>query len=575
MDIFDSRKGKVRTPAVAGAFYDGDSEQLKRAIIECFLKGPGNLPSEVEGKREIIAGVVSDAGMWYCGPVSAYFYKELREDGIPDSFIIIGSNKQGIGEPFALSPHSAWETPLGLAQVDRELSEAIISEGDIVAMDERAHKYEHAIEVQLPYLQYLYNKINFVPIIVANQDLEHSTDLGKAIAAAIMSVGKDVVIIAVSTGNHYEAFESTRIKDREAVEAVVKMEERKFLDTIYEKNLTWNGYGPIVTAIVASKELYQCDCRLLEYSTSYEVALDRDSRMDGSSVVSYLAFSIKRKRRDTDVINIGSVIEHYKILNKIGQGGMGTVYLAKDTILGSNVIVKVMNIDCIRNKSVNRFIREARAQVKLRENPNVVNIYEIGTKNVTPFIIMEYIDGGNLRDLLINKGKLRIHEAIEIFIQICNGLCDAHKCGIIHRDLKPENILMKKDGRIKISDFGLAKLESEPSLTLNGEVMGTVHYMSPEQIRGDKVDKRSDIYSLGIILYEMLTGRVPFTNDNMATILFKHLYEEPESPKIYNPNTSDEIERVIFKALRKNPNERFQTVEEMVSILKVEEKRIQ
>ena len=256
---------------------------------------------------------------------------------------------------------------------------------------------------------------------------------------------------------------------------------------------------------------------------------------------------------------IGKTFSHYKILSKLGEGGMGEVYLAEDHKLERKVAIKFLPPHLtIDEECVERFKREAKATAALN-HPNIVTIYEIAEENTQTFIVMEYIDGESLRSK-INYGFSKLTEILDITIQICDGLSEAHKVDIVHRDIKPENILIDRSGRIKILDFGLAKLEGVSKLTKETSTLGTIHYMSPEQVQGKEVDHRSDIWSLGIVLYEMLTGIVPFTGDYEQAIMYTIMNQEPDfesdrSAQIFRP-----LQAIVQKIIKKNPEERYQSI---------------
>jgi len=260
---------------------------------------------------------------------------------------------------------------------------------------------------------------------------------------------------------------------------------------------------------------------------------------------------------------IGKTISHYKITEKLGEGGMGEVYLAKDTDLQRNVAIKFLPEHLTRDKdNIERFRREAQAAASLN-HPNIVTIHEISDVEDQTFIVMEYVEGKSLRDL-INEYKLENDKIIDIISQISVGLSKAHQAGIVHRDIKPENIIIDKDARVKILDFGLAKLKGASKLTKDTSTVGTVHYMSPEQIRGEEVDNRSDIWSLGVVLYEMLSGDVPFKGEYSEAIHYAILNEEQEELDV---DIDERLRIVINNCLNKNVNKRYQAIKELVNDL--------
>jgi serine/threonine protein kinase/tetratricopeptide (TPR) repeat protein len=268
-----------------------------------------------------------------------------------------------------------------------------------------------------------------------------------------------------------------------------------------------------------------------------------------------------------EISMIGTTISHYKILAKIGEGGMGVVYKAHDTKLDRDVALKFLPSELTFDpKAKERFIHEAQAASAL-EHPNICNIHEIGeTNNGQLFIVMACYDGMTLKKK-IERGPLPIDEAVGIAAQIAAGLGKAHDSGIVHRDIKPANVVVTKDGTAKILDFGLAKLSGRTLLTKTGTTVGTAAYMSPEQSTGDKVDHRTDIWSLGVVLYEMVTGHLPFSGDHEPALLYSIVHEEPKPFSSVRSNLPPEIELSITKMLQKEPGERFQHIRELLSQL--------
>jgi serine/threonine protein kinase/tetratricopeptide (TPR) repeat protein len=277
---------------------------------------------------------------------------------------------------------------------------------------------------------------------------------------------------------------------------------------------------------------------------------------------------------------IGQSLSHYHITAKLGAGGMGEVYLAEDTRLGRKVALKILNADLTKNEDrVRRFEQEARAASAL-SHPNILTIFDIGTEDSTHFIATEYIDGPTLRSLL-TRARMKLGEVLDISLQIAGALAAAHSAGIIHRDIKPENIIVRPDGLVKVLDFGLAKLiETEAPSTNSGArtiakantdpgtVMGTAAYMSPEQARGQSVDARTDIFSLGIVIYEMIAGRAPFEGETASHVIVSILEKEPAPLTHNSPDASGELERIVTKALAKDKDERYQTVKDLLIDLK-------
>ncbi len=260
------------------------------------------------------------------------------------------------------------------------------------------------------------------------------------------------------------------------------------------------------------------------------------------------------------------LVNRYEILGRIGSGGMADVYKATDHKLNRFVAVKVMKPEFSSDSTfIKKFKREAQAAAGLA-NPNIVNVYDVGEDEGNNFIVMELVEGITLKEYIAKKGKLSVREATSIAIQVCMGLAAAHDQGIVHRDVKPQNIIISTDGKVKVTDFGIARAAS--SNTISANAMGSVHYSSPEQVRGGYSDARSDIYSLGITLYEMVTGRVPFDGETTVAIAIKHLQDEMDAPSKYTPDLPYALEQIIFKCTQKNVDRRYQTMQEVIADLK-------
>lgn len=262
-----------------------------------------------------------------------------------------------------------------------------------------------------------------------------------------------------------------------------------------------------------------------------------------------------------------AVAGRYKIIRPIGEGGMANVYLAQDLILDRQVAVKVLRLD-LRNDpdTVRRFTREALATTELN-HPNIVSIYDVGEENSMQYIIMEYIKGTDLKKYIVEHFPIPYQRVIDIMTQILSAVQNAHAHNIIHRDLKPQNILVDEDGNVKISDFGIAIALSETAMTQTNTLLGSVHYLSPEQARGSMATKRSDIYSLGIVLYELLMGMVPFEGESAVSIAIKHFQDEVPPVRNYDPRIPQALENVVLKATAKDPDERYSGVDAMMADL--------
>jgi serine/threonine-protein kinase len=252
----------------------------------------------------------------------------------------------------------------------------------------------------------------------------------------------------------------------------------------------------------------------------------------------------------------------YRIVRKLGSGGMADVYLAEDEELGRRIAIKILNDRHANDDSfVERFRREAKNAAGL-SHPNIVSIYDRGEAEGTYYIAMEYLDGRSLKELVVARGPLPIPDAIDATRQVLAALRFAHRKGVVHRDIKPHNVMADADGRLKVTDFGIARA-GVSQMTEAGSIIGTAQYLSPEQARGAPVDQRSDLYSVGVVLYEMLTGKTPFTGDTPVEIAMKHLSDPPRPPSVERPDIPPDLDMIVLRALAKNPDDRFQTAEEM------------
>ncbi len=291
--------------------------------------------------------------------------------------------------------------------------------------------------------------------------------------------------------------------------------------------------------------------------------------------------------RDQSESLVGGMIGHYRIVSLLGEGGMGEVYLAEDTRLGRRVALKLLPSYLSRDEGrLQRFEREARAASSLN-HPNVCVIHEVGeTEDARHYIVMEYVEGVTLRRQM-QGGRMKLAEALDVAIQMASGLAAAHEAGVVHRDIKPENVMLRQDGYVKVLDFGLAKLAERPPTTGSeaatrvlvrthpGLVMGTVSYMSPEQARGLAVDTRTDIWSLSVMLYEMITGHVPFKGETASDVISLILQKKPPLLAHYAPQTPPELEHIIAKALHKDREERYQTIKDLLLDLKSLRQRLE
>lgn len=253
----------------------------------------------------------------------------------------------------------------------------------------------------------------------------------------------------------------------------------------------------------------------------------------------------------------------YKILKMIGGGGMANVYLAHDMILDRDVAIKILRMDFSDNENfIRRFNREAQSATSLAHS-NIVSIFDVGEEGDIYYIVMEHVEGLTLKKYIQQNSPLSVHKVIEIMKQLTAAIAHAHQNNIVHRDIKPQNILIDEHNTVKITDFGIATALSATTITQTNSVLGTVHYLSPEQARGGSANKKSDIYSLGIVMFELLTGRLPFSGESAVSIALKHLQSETPSPRRWNPNIPQSVENIVLKATAKDPFHRYDSVEEL------------
>ena len=270
------------------------------------------------------------------------------------------------------------------------------------------------------------------------------------------------------------------------------------------------------------------------------------------------------------MLEFGSLLSgRYEVLKRVGSGGMADVYMAKDHKLNRNVAVKVLKSEYVEDeKFLKKFETEAQAVARL-SHPNIVNVYDVGIEDGINYIVMELAEGMTLKEYIRRKGYLSPKETVEISMQIASAISHAHKNHIIHRDIKPQNILVSEIGNVKVTDFGIAKATSSNTVTSTATAMGSVHYISPEQAKGRFCDEKSDIYSLGITMYEMVTGHVPFDHENGVTIALMHLQNEITPPSQIRDGIPDSLEKIILKCTMKKPEERYQTADDLIADLRL------
>ena len=257
------------------------------------------------------------------------------------------------------------------------------------------------------------------------------------------------------------------------------------------------------------------------------------------------------------------LLDRYEVGRLLGAGGMAEVFEGRDRLLARRVAIKVLQAQFVRDPSfLIRFKREAQAAASL-SHPNIVGVYDTGSEDGTHFIVMEYVDGRTLKDVIRAEGPLYPERAAEICADVCSALAAAHARGLIHRDIKPGNVMLTPEGKVKVMDFGIARATTSETITQTAAVVGTAQYISPEQAQGQTVDYRSDLYSVGCCLYEMLTGTVPFTGATPVAIAYRHVREDPTPPRQLNPDVPPPLEAICLKAMAKLPDNRYQTAAEL------------
>jgi serine/threonine protein kinase len=314
-----------------------------------------------------------------------------------------------------------------------------------------------------------------------------------------------------------------------------------------------------------TSRLENLEALIVRLDTEINTQLERSLSM-GRIITSSSAAGVSQM--PTTFMNVVTALEgRYQVLKELGRGGMGIVFQAYDKHLQEQVAIKILSPMLSNDPdALERLKREVSAARRIT-HPNVIRIHDIAEANGLQYVSMEYFGGTNLKEYIKQSGGLSVMEAFNIASQICDGLQAAHSQGVIHRDLKSQNIILNSATQVKIIDFGLAHTQQMQGLTATGLIMGTPEYMAPEQVAGKKVDERADIYSLGIILYELFTGRVPFTGPSAISVGFQQIKDSPEAPSSVNPQISRSLEQVILKALEKEPMKRYADVSELKNAL--------
>jgi serine/threonine protein kinase len=268
------------------------------------------------------------------------------------------------------------------------------------------------------------------------------------------------------------------------------------------------------------------------------------------------------------LIGAGTVLSgRYEIIELVSEGGMAMVYKARCRMLDRIVAVKILKDEYSSDLNfVQKFKTEGLAAAQL-SHPNIVNIFDVGQEEDVYYIVMEFIEGETLKEYIQREAPLPVEQAITIATMICDGLQHAHEKGIIHRDIKPHNIIITETGIVKVADFGIAKAISKKTITYGGNIVGSVHYIAPEQARGEPVTRTTDIYSLGCVIYEMLTGRMPFDAESPITVALKHIHDDPVPPRSFNSEIPKALEAVILRAMAKNPVQRFASAQDLRNAL--------
>ena len=262
-----------------------------------------------------------------------------------------------------------------------------------------------------------------------------------------------------------------------------------------------------------------------------------------------------------------TIAERYEVEELVGHGGMSSVYKAHDSLLERNVALKILHEQYNADEDfVERFKREARAVAQL-QHPNIVTVIDRGEEDDRQFIVFEYIDGENLKERVVRKGRLDVREALEIAVEVARGLAFAHSQGLVHRDVKPQNVLLNGDGRAKVTDFGIARSLDVDGMTQTGTVLGTSNYIAPEQASGQRVDTQSDVYALGVVLYEMLAGEVPFPGESFVVVAMKHVHEPPPNLLDVRREVPIRVAAAVDRALEKDPEQRFGSMDAFASEL--------
>jgi tetratricopeptide (TPR) repeat protein len=481
-----------------------------------------------------------------------YYLKAGKIDKAADSFQLAGDYHQAakLGEELGFFLRAA-----GLyakAGKNKEAAQLYEKEGEILSAAKLYYEdkeYSKAAQLYLQAEEYM----QAAKIFFELKDRENYIETLQKVPEDSSDYKKACLML----GNAFIEKELYSVAEKKLLEALAGEEvNNKTIEVYYALGKIYEKLNQLEKAKDIFEELVSFNYKYKDVAERMEKLKDLRSLAPTQPIDDTLINSIR--------VECGTIIANrYNIKKTIGQGGMGRVFLVHDMHLDELIALKLLiPYQVGENDQVERFIREIKISRKIN-HPNVIRVFDLGKWNVNHFITMEYVDGGNLKDWMIQNPE-DIDGRINFVIQICEGLYAAHCLNIIHRDIKPENILIDKGNIAKIVDFGIARSAAIASKTMDGRIIGTPEFISPEQINGQKLDEKSDIYSLGVLMYHLFTGKLPFSAPNIGQILLKHLNEKPISPKEINTKVPAYIDEIILKALEKDPSKRFQNTKEII-----------